>query len=320
MAGLVVEDGGGRTELAAAAVVLASGGYEWNAQLRERFLPGPADPPPQPALQPGGRPGHGHGRGADLANMNETWWYPASSLPGEEYDGRPLARFVGVERTAPHSVMVNRFGQRFVNEAGNYNDLGKAFFSFDVNEYAPRNLPCWVVFDRQYRRATRWRRADPASPTPTGSRHDTLEGLAGRTGIDPVGLAETVERWNRFVADGRDRDFGRGSSAYDRFHGDPRPPIPTWARSSKGRSTPCPSMWARWGPRAARGWTPMAGCSTWADRPIPGLYGAGNVIASPAGPAYYGGGTSIGMGLVWGHGSGTHAGAYVAGTTGEAAR
>jgi 3-oxosteroid 1-dehydrogenase len=46
------------------------------------------------------------------------------------------------------------------------------------------------------------------------------------------------------------------------------------------------------------------------DRPIPGLYGAGNVIASPAGPAYYGGGTSIGMGLVWGHGAGTHAGAY----------
>ena len=46
------------------------------------------------------------------------------------------------------------------------------------------------------------------------------------------------------------------------------------------------------------------------DRPIPGLYGAGNVIASPAGPAYYGGGTSIGMGLVWGHFAGAHAAAY----------
>jgi predicted oxidoreductase len=52
------------------------------------------------------------------------------------------------------------------------------------------------------------------------------------------------------------------------------------------------------------------------DRPIPGLYGAGNVIASPAGPAYYGGGTSIGMALVWGHGSGTHAAAHVTGSLG----
>ena len=47
------------------------------------------------------------------------------------------------------------------------------------------------------------------------------------------------------------------------------------------------------------------------DRPVPGLYGAGNVVASPAGPAYYGGGTSIGMGLVWGHLAGAHAAGHV---------
>ena len=115
--------------------------------------------------------------------MTETWWYPASSLPGEEYDGRPLARFVGVERTAPHSIMVNRFGQRFVNEAGNYNDLGKAFLSFDVNEYAPRNLPCWVVFDRQYRYAVpgghlpAGRRRPRVAP---GQRHPRRPGPTGR--------------------------------------------------------------------------------------------------------------------------------------------
>jgi 3-oxosteroid 1-dehydrogenase len=33
---------------------------------------------------------------------------------------------------------------------------------------------------------------------------------------------------------------------------------------------------------------------------IPGLYAAGNVMANPAGPAYFGGGCSIGTGIVWG--------------------
>jgi 3-oxosteroid 1-dehydrogenase len=312
VAGLVVEEGGHRTELAAGAVVLASGGYEWNARLRERFLPGPLTHPHSPPANEGDGLAMAMAVGADLANMNETWWYPASSLPGEEYDGRPLARFVGVERTAPHSIMVNRFGQRFVNEAGNYNDLGKSFFSFDINEYAPRNLPSWVVFDHQYRTRYPVATCRPGTPDPDWLlAHDTLEGLARRAGIDPVGLAETVERWNRFVGLGVDRDFGRGSSAYDRFHGDPGAPHPNLGTVEQGPFYALPvhvgSVGTKGGPRVdADGRVQHVG-----DRPIPGLYGAGNVIASPAGPAYYGGGTSIGMGLVWGHGSGTHAASYL---------
>ena len=315
VAGLVVDRPGGRTELPAAAVVLASGGYEWNASLRERFLPGPLTHPHSPPSNQGDGLAMAMAVGADLANMNETWWYPASSVPGEVYDGRPLARFVGVERTAPHSIMVNRFGQRFVNEAGNYNDLGKSFFSFDVNEYSPRNLPSWVVFDRQYRSRYPVSTCRPGDPDPDWLHvHDTLEGLALQTGIDPVGLAETIERWNRFVAGGRDRDFGRGSSAYDRFHGDPGAPHPNLGTVAEGPFYALPvhvgSVGTKGGPRVdVDGRVLHVG-----GRPIPGLYGAGNVIASPAGPAYYGGGTSIGMGLVWGHGAGTHAAAYAGGS------
>ena len=216
-------------------MVLASGGFEWNAALRERFLPGPLTHPHSPPSNEGDGLAMAMAVGADLANMNESWWYPASSLPGEEYDGRPLARFVGVERTAPHSIMVNRFGQRFVNEAGNYNDIGKSFFSFDINEYAPRNLPCWVVFDQQYRSRYPVATCRPGDPDPGWLPvHDTLGGLALRAGIDPVGLAETVERWNRFVGQGRDRDFGRGWSAYDRFHGDPTAPHPNLGTVEEG--------------------------------------------------------------------------------------
>ena len=312
VAGLVVESAGRRSRLDARAVVLASGGYEWNATLRDRFRPGPLTHPHSPPTNEGDGLLMALEVGADLANMNEAWWYPAASLPGEEYEGRPLARFVGVERTAPHSVIVNRFGQRFVNEAANYNDMQKAFFSFDANEYATRNLPCWVVFDRQYRSRYPVVGTRPDQPDPDWLPvHDTVEGLALAVGIDPVGLAETVGRWNRFVADGRDRDYGRGESAYDRFHGDPSAPHPNLGTVEQGPFYALPvhvgSVGTKGGPRVDADGRVLHVH----DRPVPGLYGAGNVVASPAGPAYYGGGTSIGMGLVWGHLAGAHAAGHV---------
>lgn len=314
VAGLVVDHQDHRRVIPASAVVLASGGYEWSTRLTERYLPGPLTHPHTPPA------GEGDGLlmamevGADLGNMNESWWYPASSVPGEEYEGRPLARFIGVERTAPHSIIVNRFGHRFVNEAANYNDMQKAFFSFDANEYASRHLPCWVVFDQQYRSRYPVATVRPADPDPEWlAVNDTVEGLARKVGIDAGGLVETLERWNRFVGAGRDADYGRGNSYYDRFHGDPAAPHPNLGTVEQGPYYALPvhigSVGTKGGPRVdSHGRVQHV-----RDRPVPGLYGAGNVIASPAGPAYYGGGTSIGMGLIWGHLSGSHAAAYATG-------
>jgi len=132
-------------------------------------------------------------------------------------------------------------------------------------------------------------------------------------GIDPAGLGETVERWNRFVRGGRDRDYGRGSSVYDRFHGDPSSDHPNLGTIEEGPYFALPvhigTVGTKGGPRVDEHGRVLHV----RDRPIPGLYGAGNVVASPAGPAYYGGGTSIGMGTVWGHLAGTHAASLVTG-------
>jgi succinate dehydrogenase/fumarate reductase flavoprotein subunit len=311
VSGLVVERSGRRSEIPAAAIVLASGGYEWNTRLRDRFLPGPLTHPHSPPANEGDGLLMAMAVGADLANMNESWWYPAASVPGELYEDRPLARFVGVERTAPHSIIVDRFGSRFVNEAANYNDMQKAFFSFDANEYSTRHLPCWVVFDHQYRSKYPVVSVRPPDPDPDWLAVDaSVEGLAGKVGIDPVGLEDTIRRWNRLVNEGRDRDFGRGDSAYDRFHGDPNAPHPNLGTIESGPYYALPihvgTVGTKGGPRIDLDGRVMHV----RDHPIPGLYGAGNVIASPAGPAYYGGGTSIGMGMVWGHLSGSHAASY----------
>jgi len=214
--------------------------------------------------------------GADLGNMNESWWYPAASVPGELYEDRPLARFVGVERTAPHSIIVDRFGSRFVNEAANYNDMQKAFFSFDANQYSTRHLPCWVVFDHQYRSKYPVVSIRPPDPDPDWlAVDDTVEGLATKVGIDPVGLEDTIGRWNRFVHDGHDRDFGRGMSAYDRFHGDPAAPHPNLGTIERGPFYALPihvgTVGTKGGPRVDLHGRVMHVH----DHPIPGLYGAG---------------------------------------------
>ena len=312
VAGLVAERDGHRVDVRAGAVILASGGYEWNDKFCSRFLPAALTHPTSPPSNEGDGLLMAMDLGADLSNMNQAWWYPAGAIPGEHYEGRQLARFLAVERTAPHSIIVDRFGQRFVNEAANYNDMQKAFFGFDANEARSRHLPCWVIFDDQYRSRYPVMTSRPGSPRPDWlEADDTLEGLAAKTGIDPEGLFETVQRWNGFVAGGRDRDYGRGRSFYDRFHGDPTAAHPTLGSVERPPFFALPvhlgAVGTSGGPRIDdRGRVQHV-----RDRPIPGLYGAGNVIASPAGPAYFGGGTTIAMALVWGDIAGRGAADFV---------
>ena len=295
-------------EALASAVVLASGGFEWDAQLTRSFLPGPLTHPTTPPF------GHGDGLrmamdvGAGLANMSEAWWYPASNVPGDTYEDLGLNRFVATERTAPHCILVNQAGQRFVNEAANYNDMMKAFFDFDPVGYRWRNLPCWSVMDEQYRRRYSIASARPGRPDPEWlARADTIEELADRIGVDATGLTTTLDRFNQFVRTGRDSDFGRGDSYYDRFHGDPHAPHPNLGSIEVA---PFYALAVHPGCVGTKG-GPLTDTEARVldtrGRVIPGLFAAGNVAASPAGPAYFGGGCSIAMALTWGYLAGTTA-------------
>lgn len=315
---LVLEDGqvrgvrGERNEhevrVRGRAVVLASGGFEWNPELVSAFLSGRITHPQTPPANEGDGLLMAMEAGASLANMSEAWWYPSGVVPGELYDGRPLSRQIGQERSGPHTLMVNGRGERFVNEAANYNDMAKALFEFDVRAYGQRNLPCWVILDRRYRSRSRVLSVAPADPDPDWLiREDTLERLARRLGIPSHALVETVERFNALARAGEDRDFGRGASRYDRATGDVRLAEPNLGTLEEPPFYALPvhlgAVGTKGGPRIDEDGRVL----DVRGRPMHGLYAAGNVAGSPAGPAYFGGGTSIGCGVVFGWHAGQHA-------------
>jgi succinate dehydrogenase/fumarate reductase flavoprotein subunit len=284
-------------------VVLASGGFEWNADLCRRFLGGPLTHPNSPPGNTGDGLKMAMALGADLGNMSEAWWCPSLAIPGEEYDGRPLHRGDFATRSMPHSVIVNRRGQRFVNEAQNYNDLMKRF-----------DLPAWLIVDAQYLEKYALLTYVPGMPIPEWLiSAGSLDELAEKIGVDARGLAATVTRFNRFAVEGADPDFGRGESLYDHFYGDPaHGPNPNLGSLEKA---PFYAIAVHPGAIGTKGGarTDEHGRVLRVDgQPIPGLYAAGNVMAGVTGAGYPGAGATIGAAMTFGYLAGRHA----AGTTG----
>lgn len=276
------------------AVVLATGGFERDPQLVRAFLRGPM-------LAPVGAPGMtGDGlrlamaEGAALGSMSEAWWCPAIQIPGETIDGLPMSRLILTERARPGSLIVNGDGRRFVNEAQNYNDLGRALHDFDPSRFTFRNVPAYLVFDSAYRRSYRLGPLGARDPDPEWlARGETVAELAVAIGVPPATLEETVERFNAGAERGEDPDFDRGSYPYDRFIGrlGPLGDGPYYAL----RVVPgC--LGTKGGPRIDADGR-VLGLD---GDPIPGLYAAGNASASFLGLAYPGAGGTLGPALTFG--------------------
>ncbi|HEX4460708.1 MAG TPA: FAD-dependent oxidoreductase, partial [Polyangia bacterium] len=182
-------------------VILASGGFEWSKELVARFLGGQLTHPNSPPTNEGDGLKMAMALGADLGNMSEAWWCPSVDVPGEEYDGVQLHRGDFAIRSLPHSIIVNKRGQRFVNEAHNYNDMMKPFFGFDPVAYERPNLPAWLILDQQFVERYALLTVIPGMPVPEWIRRaDSLSALAQLLGVD-AGAA--------FGADGAGMHFQR---------------------------------------------------------------------------------------------------------------
>ena len=285
-------------------VVLGTGGFEWDPTLVEAYLRGPMHGPVSPPNNTGDGLRMAMAHGADLANMGEAWWVPIVQLPGDTIDGHQRSRSVRLERTRPRSIIVNRAGQRFLNEAGEYNSMAGPFHHLDPR-FGYLNDPAWIVFDSLHLKKYGFLGVEPDGVVPDWYlKSADLAELAEKTGIDADGLARTVDAWNHNVADEVDPDFGRGASAYDGYWGDPTAPTPALQTLGPIDTAPYFAVPVTVGAMGTKG-----GPRTDADgqvlhvsgKPIPGLYAAGNAMAGVTGKAYGGAGGTLGPAMVFGY-------------------
>jgi len=315
VAGVKFEGPDGPFTVKAKSVIFATGGFEWNKDLIRAFTRGPLTHPVSIKTNTGDGLKMAMRVGAMLGNMREAWWMPVIEVPTEINPmGRQLLTY---ERTMRGTLMVNRHGKRFTNEASNYNAFGAAFHEQDVSRFEYGNLPCWLIFNQDF--YTKWpfvgglpdSFGDGATPPQWIPSASTLEELAARVGIDGPQLVKTVATFNGYAEAGEDPDFRRGESANDLWWGDP-------AHRGSKRATlgplgegPYYAVEVKSGCLGTKGGPQTDTRARVLDVDgaiIPGLFAAGNVMASPMGMTYGGGGGTLGPGMVFGYLAGKTAG------------
>lgn len=307
---------GMRRVMARRGVVLACGGFPQDiARRQDLYRHSAADSEHWSAASPGNTGDGirlGEAVGARLVEdyPNAAAWAPTSLVPRDDGTKGPFPHFV--DRGKPGVIAVLRSGKRFVNEANSYHDFVQGMI-----RACPAGVPAeaFLVVDHRTIRRYGLGHAKPA-PLPLGPsirsgyliKGDTLAELAANAGINAAALEETVAQWNAYVTQGEDRAFGKGSTAYNRFHGDPEvKPNPCLAPIAKGPFYAVRVVPGDIGTFAGLRTDEHARVLNGDSKPIPGLYAAGNDMASIMGGNYSGGGITLGPAMTFGYIAGRHA-------------
>ncbi len=313
LTGLVVEGGrvrgvrvagaGGEQEIRARrGVVLGSGGFEHNLELREKHLPSPTstDWTTGAPANTGRGIEAGIAAGAGVALMEDAWWGPTIPLPRGPW-------FCLAERNLPGSILVNADGRRFMNEALPYVEAVHEIYRGQAT--GTSHVPAWLVLDQRYRNRYLFAGLGPRQPFPgrwyrSGVVHKgaSLEELAESIGVPAANLRATVERFNGFARAGVDEDFHRGESAYDQYYSDPTvKPNPSLHRIDEAPFYAVKIVPGDLGTKGGLVTDEHARALRPDGSVIEGLYASGNASAAVMGHTYAGPGATIGPALVFGY-------------------
>jgi succinate dehydrogenase/fumarate reductase flavoprotein subunit len=307
--GVSVEGPSGAFEIRARrGVVLAAGGFPHDIARKARLFPHARTGREHHSAAPESNTGDGLSIGEaaggrmrdDLRHAGA--WAPVSLVPRR--DGS-FGRFPHlVERAKPGLIMVRRDGRRFVDEADSYHDVMAALFAA-----TPPDEPAeaWMICDSTFLARYGLGRVRPF-PFPRRpwlangylKRGATVAELAAACGIDPAGLGATVERYNGPARRGRDPEFRRGESAYNRMQGDvDHRPNPCVAPIETAPFYALHIVPGSLGTFAGLATDAQARVLDRDERPIPGLWAVGNDMASMMGGNYPAGGITLGPAMTF---------------------
>ncbi len=323
--GAVVQQNGKTQRIGARkGVVLAAGGFEHNQAMREAYLPAPTNTAWSAAYESNtgdaitagmkvgaatrllGGKGEGRGVGA--------WWCTTTKAPDDV-----IPRLCIIEKSLPGNAVVNMAGKRIGNESENY-------MAYQRHLFATHNKPhdngkAYMVFDARFRKeyivgAIMNSQMRPDSRLPKSyfeSKYlviaNSIEELAAKTGIDTAGLQATIASMNQAAKTGKDPEFNRGGTAYDRYYGDERvQPNPCLAPITQAPFYALRVDAGDFGTNGGLDITPDAQVKKAAELGggvIEGLYAIGNTAAGIL-TTYPGPGATLGPAMTYGYQAAKH--------------
>jgi len=306
------------------AVIFASGGFTHDAELRKNFLSVPVF---------GGCAAHsnegdfvliGSAVGAALRNMNYAWMCPIILEKALNRDASLSGTF---SPSGDSMIWVDRRGHRVTNEKLAYNESAQAFFKWDPTRAEYPNLVLIAIWDQRsqdHSASAEYGRfiVPPGADDSHVIKGTSIESLAaairdrfsrvghaiGRMNIDSEfsdNLRAAVARFNGFAREGKDLDFHRGERQVELLFNGPtatQPAGPNVTMYPISEQGPYYAALMTGGTLDTKGGPMTSAAGQVLDamgKPIAGLYGAGNCVASASGRAYWAGGATLGSHLAF---------------------
>ncbi len=267
--GVVAKDSDGIHDIRSRAVVLACGGFEANAEMRTKYLGGGWER----ARVRGSRynTGDGHRAALEVGAQPAGQWTGCHATPIDV--NAPATGNLEVtermpRRSYPLGIMVNLQGRRFCDEGEGFAE--QTFVKVGKLVLEQERGTAFQVFDSKA-----LPHLEPRYGVAKPVQADTIEALAFRLGISPAVLAETVRAFNSEAHDGEYTPRKLDGRATRTLF----PPKSNWA--IRLDAPPFVAYAVTGGITYTYGGLKInadAQVLDMEDRPIPGLYAAGEIV------------------------------------------
>jgi hypothetical protein len=307
-------------------VVFCTGGFTHDLDLRKNYLSAPIYGGCAARTNEGDFVYVASAVGAQLRNMNYAWMCPIVFEKAIAKDPSLSGTF---SPSGDSMIYVSKEGRRVANEKLAYNEMAQVFFQWDGARSEYPNLLLIAIWDQRsqdHSASDEYGRfiVPPGKDDAHVIKGDTLAALSRAIGqrlaryervtgglkLAPEfekTLAASIERFNGFASGGRDFDFHRGERQVEHlFNGSvaPSPSAPNPTMYPISDTGPYYAALLTGGTLDTKG-GPKTNVSGQVlddqDKPIGGLYGVGNCVASASARAYWAGGATIGPILAFCH-------------------